>query len=439
LLRFSRSARRRIPCDRDEIRNDAKTDTLFGLRLTLGRPFPEAVCARILAGTGEGASVAFAFVADSYPTAIESAAFCPPPEWRFAMNERALALTFLAAGLALAGCSDSGGPSSEQSAPPAATAADASGWQHPQTPWGDPDLRGMWPIINLISTPFQRPLNEDGTPKYGDRRFLTDEEYAETQARLAARDERYRQEIQSNKMGMGHWAEASHNNDAARLTSLIVDPPNGRFPELTERGKELASKMSSSWSKTVFDQPTDFDTWDRCITRGLPPSMFPFNYNNGIEIHQAPGYVVVRLEMIHEARIIPVDGRPQLDPAIKQWMGESRGRFEGNTLVVETTNFNGVGGMTNVGIPGSPRGDTPTTTNMKIVERFTRTSDDTIEYSMSVEDPEVLTQPWAAAYPMLRDDSYQFFEYACHEDNTAVRNFIETSRYERAQAAGKSE
>jgi hypothetical protein len=163
--------------------------------------------------------------------------------------------------------------------------------------------------------------------------------------------------------------------------------------------------------------------------------MFPFNYNNGIEIHQAPGYVVIRLEMIHEARIVPIDGRRKLDPAIKQWMGESRGHWEGNTLVVETTNFNGIGGMTNVGIPGSPRGNTPTSEQMKITERFERVDDDTIQYSMTVEDPEVLTQSWTARYPMQRDDSYQFFEYACTEDNTAIRNFIETSRYERAQAA----
>jgi hypothetical protein len=344
------------------------------------------------------------------------------------MSERAFRLSVLAAALALAGC---GAPSSPDTGTTAAAAGapDANGWVHPRTEWGDPDLQGMWPIINLISTPFQRD------PKYGDRAALTDEEYAATQQRLEARNERYEEEIQSNKMGMGHWAEASHNNDAARLTSLVVEPKNGRFPELTERGKELAGKMKSSWSSTTFDKPTDFDTWDRCITRGLPPSMFPFNYNNGIQIHQAPGYVIVRLEMIHEARVIPVDGRAALDPAIKQWMGESRGHWEGNTLVVETTNFNGVGGMTNVGIPGSPRGDTPTTVNMKITERFTRTDDDTIDYEMYVSDPEVLTQPWKARYPMQRDDSYQFFEYACHEDNTAVRNFIVTSRYERAQAA----
>jgi len=340
------------------------------------------------------------------------------------MSERILGFCLVAAATAFAGCSDS-----------SQTGTDASGWQHPRTAWGDPDLQGMWPIINLISTPFQRPVDEQGNPIFGDRAELTDEEYAAAQQRLAARDQRYQDEIKSNKMGMGHWAEASHNNDAARLTSLLVEPKNGRFPELTPRGKELAAKMSSSWSGKQFDKPTDFDTWDRCITRGLPPSMFPFNYNNGIEIIQAPGYVIVRLEMIHEARVIPVDGRAALDPAIKQWMGESRGHFEGNTLVVESTNFNGVGGMTNVGIPGSPAGDTPTTTNMKITERFTRTDEDTIQYEMTVEDPEVLAQSWKARYPMQRDDSYQFFEYACHEDNTAVRNFIVTSRYERAQQA----
>ena len=221
------------------------------------------------------------------------------------MRERIVGFCLAAAALSLAGCSEptpAGNADTET--------ADASGWQHPRTAWGDPDLQGMWPIINLISTPFQRPLDEQGNPIYGDRQELTDEEYAAARQRLAARNERYEEEIKSNKMGMGHWAEASHHNDAARLTSLLVEPKNGRFPELTERGKELASKMKSSWSSTAFDKPTDFDTWDRCITRGLPPSMFPFNYNNGIEIIQSPGYVIVRLEMIHEARVIPVDGRP---------------------------------------------------------------------------------------------------------------------------------
>ena len=344
------------------------------------------------------------------------------------MSARILGMSFVAAAIALAACSKST-PSGDTQAPGASAGTTL------RTAWGDPDLQGMWPITNLVSTPFQRPVDQQGNPVYGERELLTDEEYAAVQQRLAARDQRYQDEIKSNKMGMGHWAEASHGGDAARLTPLLVEPKNGRFPELTDQGKDLAGKMHSSWSSTVFEKPTDFDTWDRCITRGLPPSMFPFMYNNGIEILQAPGYVVVRLEMIHEARVIPVDGRAALDPAITQWMGESRGHWEGNTLVVETTNFNGIGGMTNIGTPGSPPGDTPTTTGMKITERFTRTDDDTIQYEISVQDPEVLTQPWKARYPMQRDDSYQFFEYACHEDNTAVRNYIVTSRYERAQAA----
>lgn len=349
------------------------------------------------------------------------------------MSERIRTTGTIAVLVALAACS------SDDAAPDggAAGTANADGYVVPRTPWGDPDLRGSWPIINLISTPFQRP------EQYGTRELLTDEEYAETQGRLDARNERYETEISSNKMGMGHWAESSLNTDAARLTSLLVYPENGRFPELTERGKDRSALMASSWSTEqsdgIFDSVADFDTWDRCITRGLPPSMFPFNYNNGIEIHQAPGYVIVRLEMIHEARVIPVDGRPQLGSKIKNWMGESRGRWEGDVLVVETSNFNGIGGMTNVGTPGSPRGDTPTTVNMKITERFERVSDDVINYSMTVEDPEVLTSHWVARYPMVRDPEYQFFEYACHEDNTAVRNFIETSRYERAQSAAAGE
>jgi hypothetical protein len=351
------------------------------------------------------------------------------------MSERILALGLIATTVALASCGQSPSATAPAAGAAGSAAATQGAWKQPMTAWGDPDIQGMWPIINLISTPFQRPVDKEGKPVYGDRLYLTDEEYAKTQERLAARDAAYEKEIKSNKMGMGHWAEASHHNEAARLTSLLREPANGRFPELTERGKELAGKMSSSWTGKVFDKPTDFDTWDRCITRGLPPSMFPFNYNNGIEIIQSPGYVVIRLEMIHEARIVSVDGRAPLDPAVKQWMGESRGHWDGNTLVVETANFNGHTGMTNIGIPGSPFGDTPTTTNMKITERFTRTGDDTMEYTMHVEDPEVITSAWTAGYPMERDSSYKFFEYACNEDNTAVRNYITTSRYERSHPA----
>ena len=191
--------------------------------------------------------------------------------------------------------------------------------------------------------------------------------------------------------------------------------------------------MGGSYYQDVFDDISDFDSWDRCITRGLPVSMLPRNYNNGIRILQSPDYVVIALEMAHEARIIPVDGRAPLDPEIKQWLGESRGRWEGNTLVVETTNFNGETMLANVGVPGAPRNINPSSESLRIVERFTRVSDDVIEFEMTVNDPEMLTRPFTVQYPMWRDDDYKIFEYACHEGNTAVRNYIETSRWERRQ------
>ena len=342
------------------------------------------------------------------------------------MSERIAASSFVAAVLALAGCSDSAPTGSAET-----QASANSGWQHPRTPWGDPDLQGMWPITNLVSTPFQRPVDQQGNPVYGDRELLTDEEYAATQQRLAARDQRYQDEIKSNKMGMGHWAEASHNNDAARLTSLLVEPKNGRFPALTERGKELAANMKSSWTGKVFEKPTDFDTWDRCITRGLPPSMFPFMYNNGIEILQAPGYVIVRLEMIHEARVVPITSAP-VDSGAKAWFGYSRGRWEGNTLVVETTNFNGQGSSTNIHTVGSPPfNNTPISEEYVLTERFTRTGADTLTYQATLNDPVIWTAPWTVELPWQRDDSYQIFEYACHEDNSMIRNYIVTSRAER--------
>jgi hypothetical protein len=344
------------------------------------------------------------------------------------MNERIFALGVVAASIAFAACSGGDSGTDQANVPEAIALAYPSGEPHPMTEWGDPDLRGTWPIQHLIGTPFQRP------EELGTREEYSQEEFQARAAQLEeTRNARYEEEIKTNKMGMGHWAETT---DAQRITSLLVDPPNGRFPELTARGKELGEAMGSSWSNTVYDRVEDFDTWDRCITRGLPPSMFPFNYNNGIRIHQSPGVVVIELEMIHEARVIPVDGRTALPGEIQQWMGESRGRWEDGTLVIETTNFNGLGGMTNVGIPGSPRGDTPTTTNMKITERLTRVSENQINYSMTVEDLEVLTQPWTARYPMYLDNGYEFFEYACNEDNTAVRNFIVTSRHEREQQAG---
>jgi hypothetical protein len=343
------------------------------------------------------------------------------------MFERMRALGVIAAGAGLVACSGT-----DEAVAPSFTYADGS--PHPVTEWGDPDLQGMWPIMHLLSTQLQR------NPQFGERRELTEEEYQASitsgRGSQAARDAAYQQMMATNTLGMGGWAESTLRSQQARLTSLISYPTNGRFPALTARGEELRPQFGSSWStentRQPFDDPQDdFDTWDRCITRGMPSSMLPFNYNNGIRIIQSPGYVVIDLEMIHESRIVPI-GREPLDPAIRQWMGEPRGHWEGSTFVVETTNYNGEVGMTNAGIPGSPTGDTPTTTGFRTTERFTRVAENEIQYEMTIEDPEVLTDKWTVSYPMYLDPAYQFFEYACHEDNTAVRNFIETSRYERA-------
>lgn len=342
-------------------------------------------------------------------------------------------IVLVISGFILSGCTDSATENSDivTNAPHSNNVVNSSsenGWAHPITPWGDPDLQGMWPLGHLIATSFQR------SEEYGDRLYFNNDELNSQQQRVDARNTRYEEEDSSDRIGMGHWAEPSA---LPSQTSLLISPSNGRFPSMTEAGIAKSATLGSSWGREDFDTPLDFDTWDRCITRGMPVSMFPFNYNNGIEIVQTPGYVVINLEMIHEARIVPMDGRPNLSSDIKQWMGESRGHWEGNTLVVETINFNGVAGMTNVGIPGSPSGNHATSTELRLIERFERVSDDVINYEITVEDPVTLTESWTAAFPWERDDSYAFFEYACNEDNYSIRDFITTSRYRRAQEAGE--
>lgn len=305
-----------------------------------------------------------------------------------------------------------------------ATVLAAEDYTPPMTPWGEPDLRGIWPINHIIGVPVVRP------EEYGERFLLTDEELAEREESILARNERF----QSGPIPVADTSER-----ILRQTSLIYDPPDGQFPELTEYGKQLQASMKGSYhpTQTVFDDISDFSSWDRCITRGLPVSMLARNYNNGIRFFQSPGTVVILLEMAHEARIIPTDGRSPLESEVRQWLGESRGYWEDdNTLVVETTNFDHgtVIGLTSAGNPGSPGPLQPFSDDMKIVERFTRTGDDTMEFEMTVIDPTVLERgSYTYRYPMFLDNDYEIYEYACHEGNTTVRNYIETSRYERAQ------
>jgi len=296
-----------------------------------------------------------------------------------------------------------------------------------KTPWGEPDLRGTWPIDHLNMTPLQR------TPAQGNRYYLTEEEYAARQKQIGPTQTRYDTEQKSGKLGMGAWMEPGQVN---RLTGLVIDPPNGRIPDLTAEGKRLSGLMRSDLApNATFDWVSDFDSWDRCITRGMPASMFTFNYNNGIRIWQSPGLVAIQLEMVHETRIIPTDGRATISPAIHNWIGESRGHWEnGNTLVVTTTNFKFGPSATNVGTWGSPPGNvTPVSEQAVMTERFTMTDHDDITYEMTWNDPVVYPRPWTARAPWRRNDKYELFEYACHEGNVQVRNYITASRAKRAQ------
>jgi hypothetical protein len=208
------------------------------------------------------------------------------------------------------------------------------------------------------------------------------------------------------------------------------------LPAVTAEGKRRALTMGSSWAlpgeDPAYEDPLSFDFWDNCRSRGMPSSMMPYRYNGGFKIRQAPGLVVFDLEMIHDARIIYTDGRPPLKSVHKQYMGESRGHWEGNTLVVETTNYKEGPPMINLAVVGSPAGNRfPVSDAMKTTERITRLNNDMFLYEIRTEDPIILTRPFTVRYPMRNDPNYQWWEYACHEGNTIVGNYVTTSRYER--------
>jgi hypothetical protein len=327
-----------------------------------------------------------------------------------------------------------------------------AGWTHPKTAWGDPDLQGTWPISYVGSVPLERCVSlgggggrgaADAPPCDLNKAFLTKEEYQQRLKSAAGRVDRYADAIKEGDLGRAFQAGITDPTVPQRQTSLIVDPPNGRLPEMTAEGKRLSALMRSSWAlpgeTPVFESNLDFDTWDRCITRGMPSSMFPFRYNNGVQIIQSPGYVVLNMEMIHDARIIPMTNQPAPSAAIKQWMGVSRGHWEGTTLVVETTNYKPGASMTNIGVAGSPDGNRfPTSDQMKTRERFTRLNNEMMLYEITTEDPVVLTRPWTGRFPLKLDPGYKWWEYACHEGNRTIPDYISTSRAERAAAAQQS-
>ena len=333
-----------------------------------------------------------------------------------------------------------------------------AGWQHPMTPWGEPDIRAKLDMMQASRIPLERCADSYSgrrlpTFLFGDRAdadwrldirpcdmgkaWLGEEEYAGRIDEWRNAVDASRQALAEGNLGASLRTGAIDPNIPQRQTNLIVEPANGLLPGLTPEGKRRALGMRSSWAlpgeNHTYDWVTDFDSWDRCITRGMPSSMMPYRYNGGFFIEQAPGYVIFRLEMIHEARIIPTTPVEQLPPEIKQWMGQSRGRWEGNTLVVETTNYQEGPPMINLAVVGSPPGNRlPISDQMKTTERIVRLNDDTWLYEITTEDPVTLTDSFTVRYPMRHDPDYLMPEYACHEDNTIVRNYIETNRHERA-------
>jgi hypothetical protein len=311
-----------------------------------------------------------------------------------------------------------------------------------KTSWGDPDLRGTWPLNDVAELPVNRP------DQYGNRFFKNDQEMAAEQARNEQLKTGYAKEDQQNRISNGHWIEYLGGQ---RRTSMIVEPANGKLPPMTPQAEALYKAGRSSWTpNTKYDWVTDFDSWDRCISRGFPASMLPFRYNNGIRIYQAPGNVTINLEMLG-TRIIPLRTKDHWPAAVESWLGSSVGHWEGNTLVVETTNIKSGDSATrdmyarngsplNMATRGVPAWNTiPTSKKAKVTERFTMTGPNTIAYEMTYNDPEVFTAPWTLRFDWTRDDNYAFYEYACHEGDVQVRNYITASRAGRLQEATAEE
>jgi hypothetical protein len=286
----------------------------------------------------------------------------------------------------------------------AASAAAQTTWKQGRTPDGQPDIQGIW--LNFDSTPFETPAPATQSTAPGS----------------------------SAATGIGPASEfAEHDHKVSqKRQAMVVDPPDGRVPVLKwaedKRDYDLAH---------IPDAPEHETPWVRCITRGYPAGMFPAGYNNAYEIIQIPGYVVLVLEMIHETRLIPIDGRPRLGAGIKQWNGEPRGRWEGNTLVVESTNYNNKGSIATSAATGRIRG-IPQSEALRVVERFTRTDANTIEYTVTIDDPKVYSKPWTVKLPLNRDDSYQMFEYSCHEGNYALPNALSFGRKRDLEASKSS-
>ena len=289
-------------------------------------------------------------------------------------------------------------------------------WTTMRTPWGDPDLQGIW--TNETITPFERPASLANTP------FLTEAEAAALEARASRQRETADDAARPGDVGSYNqvWFDSGTRVVSTRQTSLVVDPADGRVPLRPE-----ALRQREEYDAQNGDAPEFMSPWDRCITRGIPGGFFPAGYNNGYQILQVPGYVVIHYEMIHAARIIPTDARAHRPSHLRSWDGDSVGRWEGDTLVVDVTNYNGKGWIATNAAAGRMRGILQSDA-LHVVERFTRVSASTIHYDVTIDDPKMYTRSWKVAIPLERDDDYRIFEYACHEGNHAVENVLRSAR-----------
>ena len=296
----------------------------------------------------------------------------------------------------------------------------------PRTPWGDPDLQGTWTSEAELSVPFERPR------EFGERQVLTDAEFAQRQTQVqrqvqsdgaefdvATADTTNAGAVGSATSPPPHWLERSR---ASRRTSLVIDPRDGRLPPMTADARARVARPQGTFaangafnSNAIFNGPKDLSLWERCISRGLPGAIFPTVYNANTRIVQGPGFVAITYEMIHDTRIIPVDGTPHTGAAMRSYFGDSRGRWEGDTLVVDVTNFSD---KTNY------RGSRDT---LHLIERFTRAANG-LRYEVTVDDPHTWTRPWTAALDMAPQQGEGLFEYACHEGNNSMRNILSASR-----------
>ncbi len=307
----------------------------------------------------------------------------------------------------------------------------------PRTPWGQPDIQGIWDFRTI--THLERPT------ALADKEFLTTEEAANLEQetvdrneRLLQRDARRTEATASVDLGED-GAPGFYNNfwldggtTSTGRTSLVIDPPNGRIPPLTAEAQQAVEARRAYLRDHPADSWLDRNTSDRCIVGfNAGPPITPLGYNQNVQVFQTPDRVVLVTEMVHTPRVVPLDDRPALNSDIRQWSGDSRGHWEGGTLVVETANFKDERRWIPLGT--APAG-TGSSANMTLVERFTRVDVDTLEYSFTVTDPEIWTSPWTASQPMRRTD-IPMFEYACHEGNYSMEGILAGARAEEKAAA----